>query len=382
LRRNVLSPGSGWHKRCSLTGHPAIPALENTPATPASRVEDATVHLKSLRFGIPLLLAIVVIAGCGKKNGEVGSLSTQPGGSSGGNSSAMEQAAISNTMSDEPTLIEDGLAEEELQASLGLNAEASAEVGAEINASPIRPVQFWRRINRVERRFEFAFSDTDSTGHPTTALVTIHKHLLGTFNILAALPTPTAIGDLPPPPRDTSLVLIHKPLDDHWVRRVLFKRLPPPPGEIEVDREGHRRWRIAATSGVKVTSKDATTEIVSLRIESGPLDTTVTHPLELFRLRRILKFPSGVEIRLTATTHRNDDVVVMGLRGMRLRFHNNGDNTYTAVFRASWMDGVHHLGVNALAHGTLFDAEAAYDSQAWILPYIVVPTELAEFLPR
>lgn len=334
-------------------------------------------HLRTLRLGVPLLLAIAVIAGCGKKNDQVGSL-TQPGSSSGGGE--MEQAAISNTMSDEPTLIEDGLAESEQPMDFGATLEANLSAGAEINA-PIRPVQFWRKIDRIERRFEFAFSDTDSTGHPTTALVTIHKRLLGSFNILAGRPAPIALGDAPPPPRDTALVVIHKRLEDLWLRRVLFKRLPPPSGILDADRAGHRRWRIAATSGVRVTSKDATTHIVSLRIQSGPLDTTVTNPLELFRLRRILKFPSGVEIKVTATTERSDDVVVMGYRGGRLRFHNNGDNTYTAAFRTSWWAGVHHLGVNALSHGTLFDSEAAYDSQAWLLPYVVVPTELAEFLP-
>ena len=40
--------------------------------------------------------------------------------------------------------------------------------------------------------------------------------------------------------------------------------------------------------------------------------------------------------------------------------------------------GVHHLGVNALSRGAIFDDRAPYDSQAWILPYVVRPTELAD----
>jgi len=86
-----------------------------------------------------------------------------------------------------------------------------------------------------------------------------------------------------------------------------------------------------------VTSRDAHTEIVSLRIQSGPLDTTVTDPLALFRLRRVLRFGSGDEVKVTMTTGRNDDVALLYLRGMRFRLRNNGDNTYSGVFRAGWI---------------------------------------------
>jgi len=43
----------------------------------------------------------------------------------------------------------------------------------------IHPLRYWRTIRSVDRSFEFAFADTDSTGHPTTAVVTIRKRLLG-----------------------------------------------------------------------------------------------------------------------------------------------------------------------------------------------------------
>jgi hypothetical protein len=42
---------------------------------------------------------------------------------------------------------------------------------------------------------------------------------------------------------------------------------------------------------------------------------------------------------------------------------------------------VHHLGVNALSHGTLFDDAAPYDSKVWIFPFVMKPTELAEHMP-
>jgi len=146
-----------------------------------------------------------------------------------------------------------------------------------------------------------------------------------------------------------------------------------------VPNELGRRWRIVANSGVKVTSRPATTQIVSLRFQAEGLDTTITDPLAFHRLRRVLRFERDDSVTVTATTLRNDDVVVIQHRDRKLRFHNNGDNTYTGVFRAGILLGLRHAGVNAVSHGTLFDDEAAYDSQAWILPYIVRPTELADY---
>ena len=318
---------------------------------------------------LPLLLSLV-LAGCGRNGGPAGSI-TSPGGTSGG--AQQDQAAIAAAMSAEPDLVEDGLAEDPAQMSLDAAGSTTAA---------IRPVTFWRRIQHVDRDFEFAFADTDSTGQPTTAFVTVRKRLLGTFNILAGTPLEPGAE---PSPTDT-LRTVRKPLEDHWVRHLLFKRVvrpadaPPPPGDGSTD-DGRPRWRIAATSGVQVTSKDATTDIVSLRIESGALDTTVTDPLALFRLRRVLRFESGAGVQVTVTTTRNDDVVLLYLRDHRFRFTNNGDATYTATFRAGWWTGVRHFAVNALSHGTLFDDEAPYDSQAWILPYVVAPTELAQYLP-
>ena len=332
----------------------------------------------TLRSTLPLLLAIAAIAGCGKSSNEVSNRITNPGGTTD-NGAVMDQAAIAASMADAPELIEDALAESGAETALGTGLVTDR------GTALIRPVTFWRRIERVERRFEFAFSDTDSTGKPTTALVTVHKHLFGTFNILAGPAPATALaGDPPPPapaPRDTNLRVIHKPLADHWVRRVLLKRVAPPAGDNLATLDGRPRWRIAATSGVQVTSRGATTEIASLRVQAGPLDTLITDPLALFRLRRILKFAGGDDVHLTVTTGRNDDAVLLVLRDLRLRFRNNGDNTYSGVFRAAWLRGVNHFGVNALSRGTLFDDAAPYDSKAWVLPYVVVPTDLAEFMP-
>ncbi len=321
---------------------------------------------RNVRNSLLPLVLIAALAGCSKKSGEAPNAVTNPGGSSGG--TQMNEAEATATMAAEPDLVEDGIAEDAMQTTLDSGTPAGA-------TAAIRPLTFWRLIDprRSTRTFEFAFADTDSTGQPTTAHVTVRRHLLGTFNVLAGPVEPTAT-----PTRD-SLHVVHKPLDDHWVRHLLLKRVPAAATSSDTDRRP--RWRIAATSGVQVTSEGATTNIPSLRVQSGDLDTTITDPLALFRLRRLLRFAGGSEVTLTLTTGRNDDVALLDLRDRRFRLTNNGDGTYSGMFRAGTFAGVHHFGVNALSHGTLFDDAAPYDSQAWILPYIVTPTELAEFVP-
>ncbi|HTO92000.1 MAG TPA: hypothetical protein VMJ70_12785 [Candidatus Sulfotelmatobacter sp.] len=339
-------------------------------------------HKTSSRLGVVLLLLAGALAGCSKSNSPSSSITDPTGGSSSG--ASLEQSNVTSAMSGTPELIEDGIAESADQTDLS-GADA---MGATIDAT--RPIIFFRKINSVNRRFEFAFSDTDSTGRPTSVAVGIFKTLKGTFNILERTVPDSTPPDTTPPPSsgsigmrphpglpDSTLHLVSKPLEDHWERHLLLKRV-----HINGrDSKGFTFWRVAATSGVKVTSAGATTQIMSLRIQSGDLDTTITDPLALFRLRRVLRLTAGSMVTLTATTGRNDDVVVLNYWQLRRKFHNNGDNTYTAQVRAGWLGGCNHFGVNALSHGTLFDDAAAYDSQAWILPYVVEPTELAEFMP-
>lgn len=307
------------------------------------------------RFAIALFIVAGLSSGCGKKT----STPLSPvGGSSG--TPANDQAEASSAMAAAPELIEDGVFESRDQGTLPAGPGGFAA---------IRPLMYWRNIMSVDRSFEFAFADTDTTGRPTTAVVTFHKLLRGSFNI--------ATGARPEVSTSDSLLIVHKPLADHWVRRVLLKRVRSD-GDND---DRNRRWRIAASSGVEVTSRSATTRILSLRITTADRETTITDPLAFFRLRQIMAFDAGDSVRLTVTTERNDDVVVLMSRGLRAMFRNNGDNTYSGVWRSPPLQGVNHLGVNAFSHGTLFDDTLPYDSQAWILPFLVRPTELASFLP-
>jgi hypothetical protein len=288
-------------------------------------------------------VALALLAGCGHNDQVLGPTSGDP--------SAL-QASAAAEVGRHPELVDDETFETQTQS----NAISGA-------ASAIDPLFFWRQILRVERTYDFAFADTDSTGQPTTAVVTVHKRFSGWFNIVAA----DDGGEGTP----TDGHLVQKRLVDHWVRRVLLKRV------ARTDSD-HRPWRIAAVSGVQITSRDATTEIQSLRVQSGALDTTITEPLDFWRLRRILKFAPDAQVTLTVTTQRGNDVVVLYAGARRTRFHANGDGTYTLQWTVPSFTGVRHLGVNALSHDTLYDDAAPYDSRAWILPYIVTPTEMAD----
>jgi bifunctional DNA-binding transcriptional regulator/antitoxin component of YhaV-PrlF toxin-antitoxin module len=315
----------------------------------------------SLRLALPLLLAGGLIAGCGRNPGDP----MAPAGS--GDGAVDESAEVSQALATTPELIEDGQYE---------SAEMTQVDGAAPGSfAAINPLYFFRKIESVERRFEFAFADTDSTGRPTTAIVTVHKLLRGTFNIATGPRVESTV-------RDTSrLRIVSKRLTDHWERRLLLKRVPPPPTDVVTADRVRPRWRVAASSGVEITSRPATTRILRLAIRSATQDTVIEDPLAFYRLRRIMKLEPGEEVRLVVTTERSDDVVVLVRAGLRARFSNNGDNTYTLVWHAPLRQGLHHVGVNALSHGTLFDDQAPYDSKAWIVPCVVNPTELAEFIP-
>ena len=314
-----------------------------------------------------LLTAAGLVAGCGKNT--VNSPTSA-------NTSTLEQAEVAGVVATEPEVVEDGQFDGTDATSMDAVA-GTAPAGA---LAAITPLHFWRVITDVDRRFEFAFADTDSTGRPTTAVVTVHKLLAGRFNILTGVPGSDGT------PIDSALRVVHKPLADHWVRRILLKRFP-------ISGSTRSVWRVVATSGVKVTSRSATTQIASLRFQTASLDTTITDPLDFFRLRSILELVPGSPVTLTVTTLRNDDVVVLSRVGHRFRFHNNGDDTYTGVWLVPDLrmgsgprpgpgrPPIFHFGVNALSNGTLFDDQAPYDSQAWLLPVVLAPDQVAAELP-
>ena len=348
VRHKVFAGRNLWHARCRIPIRPESCPFARLPCACFEGALDGGFMSNTRRTSCIAPLVILLLAGCGDRN----SVTAPTSGDSGA-----QQSAAAEELARHPELVDDGLYETQTQAQ----TDASSGTAAAID-----PLFFWREILRIQRSYEFAFADTDSTGRPTTILVTVHKRLGGWFNVLAKGGAPEG--------SPTEGHVVRKPLRDHWVRRVLLKRVHPDGSEL-------RPWRVAAVSGVNVTSRDAQTRLLSLRIQSGDLDTTLADPLVFWRLRRVLRLEPEAPVTLTATTEAHDDVVVLYARDRRSRFHNNGDGTYTATWSAAALSGLHHLGVNALSHDTLYDDEAPYDSQTWILPYVVAPTELAELAP-
>jgi len=285
-----------------------------------------------------LALAGLVLAGCGHSTNSTQASTAAPTGS--------DQAQVAGVLADNPDYVN-----EDLYAS-----QIAQSYDETVGAAAINPLRFWRAITDVQTTFDTQFGPADSSGRPTSALVTIHRHLTGTFNIVAGASA-----------MDTSRALIQKPLDDDWTRKIALERLP--------DRFGPAitRWHLAGTSAVNVQTRNGVTHVDSLRIQSSDMDTTITDPLELHRLRRIFFVPEGMEVTLTAYTASATDVVLFYDHDERRRFTNNGNGTYTFTFTPGRFIGLRNFGVDVLSHGTLFDDTAPYDSNAWIFPYVVMP---------
>ncbi len=298
-----------------------------------------------------VVLGTALLAGCGTSPTSPGKVQTT------------DQSQVTGVIGAQGSLIDDGLLEVSTQVSMAPALPGSQNAGT----VAIQPFTFWRTIQTETRQFQFAFSDTDSTGHPTTAVVTLLRDFGGTFNVVPQSTTNPGTPDL--------ANIVHKPLEDHWKRLILFKRVPMTGFDQPV-------WRIAGISGVDVTSQGATTVINSVRVQDGGgLDTTITDPLAFIHLRQMLRFAPDDSVTLTVTTPRTDDVVVFYHFDRRVRFTNNGNGTYTYGFRTSAYDGWRHFGVNALSHGTLYDDQLPYDSKAWILPYQVTTMAAMDYVP-
>jgi len=313
--------------------------------------------MRNSRFLVlALLLTSLPLVGCSKKN------PTSPLAGTAG-----DPSQVLSTLAAAPSAVEDGLADAPTVASFD---------GTTGMLAAIQPLRFWRHITHVERTFDVVFNDT------VTATVTIHKTLTGTFNILVS---PTALGNMVS--ADSALTVVQKPLEDHWTRLVLLKKVAKDDDDEgdddAVTHHGDSGWRVAATSGVDVKSAGVTTQIMSVRVQSGPIDTTITDPLAFRMLRKVLHFSPDTTVTVTVTTSRNNDIVVFQRGERRTRLTNNGDNTYSGTWRTGYFfRGLSHFGVNALSNGTLFDDQAPYDSEQWLFPFTLEPENMcAQYLP-
>lgn len=290
-----------------------------------------------------LAVSAMALTGCGRTTDPVQPLAD------GGAAAGSDEAQLSAIVENNPDMVDESVWQSPDVTSFDVSMGLAA----------IRPLRFWREITSVERQRDVVFGAPDSNGRPTLAWVTLHRHLQGSFNILAGS---AEVGD-------TTRSLVRKRLNDQWTRKLVFARLPA----LAVADTNRGRWRLVGTSGVEVHTRGGVTRIQRLRIQSASLDTTITDPLELHRLRRVLLFQPDEAITLTVTTGEARDVVLFYGRDSRRRFVNNGDGSFAFRFPAGTFPGLRHFGVDALSHGTLFDDEAAYDSNAWMFAYVVDP---------
>jgi hypothetical protein len=301
---------------------------------------------------LALILVAVALSGCGR--------STQPASPAGtvgtNGATAADVAMVSDAVSANAALVD-----EEVYADatpMMFSAAAALEID---HRGPgfHRPLRWWRSIDSITRSVDLEFGDPDSLGRATTAIATVHRHILGNFHVV--LVDSSAVAD-------SMRQVVVKPLDDQWTRKLALRRR-------HLDRDttatGSREdWRIVGSSGVLVNSAGSTVDIQSVRIQTGALDTTITDPLAMHRLRRFHCFRGLQLVHLTVTTGRNDDVVVFYRWGDRRPFTGHGDGTYTIDFLGWDFGGLHHIGINAFANGTITSETYPYDSQAWVVPFV------------
>src|SRR5215831_12096474 len=179
--------------------HPTSPR----PLRGPSEVHQMHVAPKLLPV-VPLALAVALVAGCGKSGSTMSP-------TAGGNTGSVDQIQVDEALAAHPEVLDDGgLSSDPTQTSIG-NDSGTGTASIE---TPIQPLFFWRHITRMDRSFEFAFSDTDSTGRPTRAVITVLRDFGGQFNIVVGDSNSFGGGNV-----------IHKPLVDHWVRRIELRRM-------------------------------------------------------------------------------------------------------------------------------------------------------------
>jgi len=283
-------------------------------------------------------IAAALLGGCGKSSSPTAPVTA-----------TTDQAQVSATLAAASTLVDDNLAEDGSQVTAALEPARGASL-----ETAIRPFTWWQQITGETRTWSFAWSDTDSTGHPTRVVATLMKHMTGTLVII-----PASAADSTQP----SSQRITKPIDKTLTRQVELQRLSLGNG---------RQWKVVEVTGAFVQTAGATTHLESLRLQSSSgIDTTITDPLQFFSLRHVITFGPNDTVTVTATTSRTNDFVYIHRWDWRHRLHNNGDGTYSFTWVTSAWSGWRHFGIQAISHGSIADDTAAFDMQAWHLPFRV-----------
>jgi len=329
--------------------------------------------MKSLHALPALLLALAVAAGCSSSSNPVAD------NGSGLNSAALYATSAgvkteANALPLEEFEIDTYVDGDAAKLDMGDPSFALQVGGAPTLDAAIDPGFWFRHIRSHERRYVVEITEPDTLTR--VAHVRIIDRMLGSFNVMTR--PDTIDGTIIPGVR------IQKPLADTSVRKAVFVRKRCLDGERDDEgrmdsedgyRDGWSRWRLRALSGAEISSDEGSRQILSVRIQAGDIDVTITDPLELKNRQELLRLPPAVPVQITATTADPTDKVVLYSRWGRMPLRRMGDGTCQGRFYTPLMGGMKHLAVNALSHGTLFDDVAPYDSKAWGLPYVVAMPE-------
>jgi hypothetical protein len=220
--------------------------------------------------------------------------------------------------------------------------------GPDAAPAPFATERWYRELLDLDRTLSIVIEKPD--GGPWTADVTIEGVATGLLHLYSA------DGD--------SLAHVTKDFTNTGVRSLLFRKERP-------DGPRHRGWRLVALSGVLIESPATTRRIESVRIQAAGVDETITNVTELQRVQDVLALPPNTEATVTVTTGDASDQVFLHLRRCRMRIPlvANGDGTFSGRFLTGGEFRPHHLVVDVLSEGTLYDDVAPYDNIAWGIPW-------------
>lgn len=169
-----------------------------------------------------------------------------------------------------------------------------------------------------------------------------------------------------------------KNFTDDGKRYAIFKRLYP----ANEDPQRRRGWRLVKVSGAEIISQGNTVQIDSVRLNSSSYpDTILKDPLALFTKEDVITLKPEEKCSLTVYTNNDSAHVFLHswmrhIQHHRSEFKNIGNGVFTGVWFAPSDDPNalktrHHAAFDMLSKGTLEDTLSAYDSNAWIFPYLV-----------
>lgn len=233
-------------------------------------------------------------------------------------------------------------------------------------ATPILPIAWGRKITGVNRSVDFERVDD------STVVATITFTFTGQFLIAGLYSL-----------QDTAVSLITKDFTQTTTRKARFYK------------NALNRWALRAVSAVQGTTEGSEITITRVDVITDSDTLTITDPTTTFmRLphfggRELMQWgtstPTTVRVTLTSASPDTDLVAIhrpwmMGSMFHPLRIRMNmvsqeqNGSVYVRVYELSWnahIAGRHHLFVDAITRGTLFDDTEGVSAQLWGIPFIV-----------